>query len=203
VVRDLCDTPLGLKPCSFGLSRVVGTLRNAAWLRLAEYRSGQGKARRRHMHSCIRLLGGARPVLAFMPRAGGKHGPQLVLGILESRNTRLASRAYSVGTYPHGWRLFQGRYSSKALALPKPVDWVPVATPEQIADTVVNAVTFLPQAIRLGTRTLLSFQGTTTLFSQRGKKVEIHERQGFKPQAPNHWDSSPVACGGLKPCNVI
>jgi hypothetical protein len=98
---------------------------------------------------------------------------------------------------------FSWCYSIKALALPKPVDWLPVASQEQIADTVVNAVTFLPQAIRLGTRTLLSFQGTTTLFSQRGKKVEIHERQGFKPQAPNHWDSSPVACDGLKPCNVM
>jgi hypothetical protein len=24
--------------------------------------------------------------------------------------------------------------------------------------------------------------------------------QRLKPQTPNHWDSSPVACGGLKPC---
>jgi hypothetical protein len=42
------DTPQGLKPRSFCLSRVVGTLRNAAWPRLGEYRSGQGKTETGH-----------------------------------------------------------------------------------------------------------------------------------------------------------
>ena len=47
-VWSASDTPQGLKPRSFCLSRVVGTLRNAAWPRLGEYRSGQGKTETGH-----------------------------------------------------------------------------------------------------------------------------------------------------------
>ena len=109
----------------------------------------------------------------------GKHGPQLAVGILESENTRLASRASSVGMYPHGWRLFLVLLF-KALALPKPVEWLPVASQEQIADSLVNAVTFLQEALRLLTHTLFSFQGTTSLFFLREQKVEMYEARWFK-----------------------
>jgi hypothetical protein len=66
--------------------------------------------------------------------------------------------------------------------LPKPVDWLPVTSLCQIADTVANAVTFLRLALRQTTRTLFRFQGTTHLFSQGGQKVETPRRQGLKPE---------------------
>ena len=62
-----------------------------------------------------------------------------------------------------------------------------------------HTVPFLPQALRLGTRTVFCFQGTTSLFFLNEGKAEI---QGLKPQSPNHWVSRPVACGGLKPHTV-
>ena len=62
-----------------------------------------------------------------------------------------------------------------------------------------HTVPFLPQALRLGTRTVFCFQGTTSLFFLNEGKAEI---QGLKPQSPNPWVLRPVACGGLKPHTV-
>jgi len=62
-----------------------------------------------------------------------------------------------------------------------------------------NAVAFLPNTLRAGTRTLFSFQGAVALFSRGEEKPEMYR---LKPEAPNHWDLSPVACGGLKPFSV-
>lgn len=45
----------------------------------------------------------------------------------------------------------------------------------------------------------LVVQSTTSVFFSRREKVE---RRGFKPGTPNRRDSSPVACGGLKPQTV-
>ena len=63
-----------------------------------------------------------------------------------------------------------------------------------------NAVAFLPNTLRAGTRTLFSFQGAVELFSRGEEEPEMYR---LKPEAPNHWDVSPVACGGLKPFSVI
>ena len=72
---------------------------------------------------------------------------------------------------------------------------------QQIASTSQNnAVAFLPNTLRAGTRTLFSFQGAVELFSRGEEKPEMYR---LKPEAPNHWDVSPVACGGLKPFSVI
>ena len=42
------------------------------------------------------------------------------------------------------------------VTLPKAVDWLPVPSHVEIADTLANAVTFLPVALRYGTRTFFS-----------------------------------------------
>ena len=70
----------GINPHGFFcLSRVVGTLRNVPWGRLAESRSWQGKARSRRVHTRIRFLGGAMPVPGFVPHAKGSMAHSLRL----------------------------------------------------------------------------------------------------------------------------
>ena len=54
-----------------------------------------------------------------------------------------------------------------------------------------NTVMFLQEALRLLTRTLFSFQGTTQLFFLHLQKVET---QGLKPRMPNHG----LKCRGLR-----
>jgi hypothetical protein len=54
----------------------------------------------------------------------------------------------------------------------------------------------LPTALRGGTRTLFSFQGTTDLFAQRGWKAEMTMANTEKRLTTG---SNTVACGGLKP----
>jgi hypothetical protein len=87
-----------------------------------------------------------------------------------------------------------------AVALPKAVhrdvSCLRTANSEYIWN---NAVAFLPNTLRVGTRTLFSFQGAVALFSRGEEKLEMYR---LKPEAPNHWDLSPVACGGLKPFSV-
>ena len=78
---------------------------------------------------------------------------------------------------------FSWRYSWRDVALPKAVEWLPVPSHVEIADTLANTVVFLPGALRSGTRTRFSFQGTTDLFSHRSKKVEMHELH--PAQTPN------------------
>jgi hypothetical protein len=63
----------------------------------------------------------------------------------------------------------------------------------------VYTVLFLPQALRLGTRTVFSFQGTRCIFFSERTKAVI---QGLKPQSPYNCRSNGVACGGLKPSSV-
>lgn len=48
------------------------------------------------------------------------------------------------------------------VTLPKTVDWLPVSSHVEIADTLVNTVVFLRLALRQATRTLFSSQGTET-----------------------------------------
>jgi hypothetical protein len=60
--------------------------------------------------------------------------------------------------------------------LPKAVDWVPVPSLRTIADTLGNAVTFLPTALRGGTRTFFSSQGTTNLFFLKGQNMEVTDK---------------------------
>jgi hypothetical protein len=89
----------------FRLSSVGERRRNAAWLRLGVSRSGGGKARNQRIHSCPYLLGGAMPVLAFMPGAKGRMAHTLRLASWKAR-TPASFEAQSWGTYPPGWRLF-------------------------------------------------------------------------------------------------
>ena len=85
----------------------------------------------------VSFLGGARPVPAFMPHARGKNGPHLALGILESRNTRLASRAYSPSNVPTRMEAFP-TLSFVRRILPKTVEWLPVPSSVEIAHTLVK-----------------------------------------------------------------
>ncbi len=82
-----CDTLPGRKSRSFCLSRVVGTLSNAAWPRLGAHRSGQGKARNQRTHPCICFLGGAMPVAGSMPCAKGRMAHNLRLASWEPGST--------------------------------------------------------------------------------------------------------------------
>ena len=96
----------GINPHGFFcLSSVVGALRNAAWLRLGEPRSGGGKARKERIHACISFLGGARPVAAFMPHTKGNMTHSLWLASWKAV-TPTSFEAHSWGIDPPGWRLF-------------------------------------------------------------------------------------------------
>ena len=98
-----CDTPQGLKPCSFCLSRVVGALRNAAWLRLGEYLSSQGKARKERIHACRCFLGSSRERL---PLVGVTRHPLAEPDVRVSRYPalplRFAEDVLYQGAYQHG-----------------------------------------------------------------------------------------------------
>jgi hypothetical protein len=117
------------------------------------------------------FLGGARPVQASIPCARGKNGPQLAVGILGSRNTRLF-RGSLPGNVPTGSEAFPGAIFCST-TLPKAVEWLPVPSLRIIAHTLGYAVTFLPVALRYGTHTLFSLQGTVDIFSHRYQKVEM------------------------------
>ena len=78
------------KSRSFCLSSVRGMLSNVAWPRLAAYRSGGGKARNQRIHSCIWLLGGARPVGSLMPYAKGRMAHNLRLAPGEKQHPPLS-----------------------------------------------------------------------------------------------------------------
>jgi hypothetical protein len=120
----------------FRLSSVVAGRRNAAWLRLGAQRSGGGKARHEPIHSSLSWLGGAKPVPASMPCAKGTMAHTLRLASWEA-GTPASFEAYSRGTFPPGWRLFL-RYSCRDVTLPKAVDWLPVPSYVEIADTLVQ-----------------------------------------------------------------
>jgi hypothetical protein len=141
-------------------------------------------------------LGGARPVPASMPGAGGMNGPQLAVGILGSRNTRLF-RGLCLGNIPNQAGGFSCAILSDA-TLPKAVDWVPVPSSIKIADTVGNAVTFLRLALRQTTRTLFSFQGTVDRFSHRRPKVETARVETMRETRLTTATGSGVACGGFR-----
>ena len=98
------------------------------------------------------------------------NGSQLAVGILGSRHTRLFQGLF-LGNIPNQAGGFSCAILSDA-TLPKAVDWVPVPSSINIADTVGNAVTFLRLALRQTTRTFFSSQGTGDLFSNRRPKAE-------------------------------
>jgi hypothetical protein len=105
----------------------------------------------------------------------------------------------SPGNVPTEVEAFPGVFFD-AVALPKAVhhdvSCLRTANSEYIWK---NAVAFLPNTLRAGTRTLCSFQGAVALFSRVEEKPEMYR---LKPEVPNHWDLRPVACGGLKPFSV-
>ena len=102
----ISDTPHGLKPSGFCLSRVVGTLRNVAWLRLCEYRSWQGKARKKRIHPCVCSPGRCHARCRLHALRKGKDGPQLALSASWETPTPASFDAAPLGTYPQGRRLF-------------------------------------------------------------------------------------------------
>ncbi len=114
-----CDTLPGRKSRSFCLSRVVGTLRNAAWPRPGACRSGQGKARNQHIHSCKLFPGRCHARSCFHALRKGMNGPQLAVGVLGTRNTRVF-RCYSPGNVPTGAEAFPELFLAGA-PLPKAV----------------------------------------------------------------------------------
>jgi hypothetical protein len=98
------------------------------------------------------------------------NGPQLAVGILGSRDTRLFGGLF-LGNIPNQAGGFSCAIFRDA-TLPKAVGWVPVPSSIKIADTLVNAVTFLRLVLRQTTHTLFGLQGTVELFSHRRAKVE-------------------------------
>jgi Sugar (and other) transporter len=92
----------GINPHGFfGLSSVREQRSNAAWPRLSATRSGGGKARRRCIHACDPLLGGARPVDPLMPHAKGRMAHSL-RSASWSRPTPASFDAAPLGTCPRG-----------------------------------------------------------------------------------------------------
>ena len=191
----------------FGLSSVVGTLRNGAWLRLDERRSGGGKARRRCIHTCIRILGGARPVTRSMPHAKGYMAHSLRLASWEQA-TPASFDAAPLGTYPRGggfsWSLF-----SCAIILPKAVDWLPVPSQWQIASTLVQRSNVFtrgptprnPYVIQLF-KVLLGqvYQMLSELSSVSAPQAGLTPYGGLKPRETRLTTAtgSGVACGGFR-----
>jgi hypothetical protein len=188
----------GLKPHGFfRLSAVCDRLGTCLVEATHRYRSGGGKARNEHIHSCFLAPGRCHACSSSRALRKGMNGPQLAVGILGKSNTRLI-RGLFLGNIPTRLEAFPTLFFCRT-TLPKAVDWVPVPSLRKIAHTVMNAVAFLPQVLCLGTRTLFSFQGTTDIFSPRRRKVEI---QRLKPYTPHHCHLSGMACGGLKPFSV-
>ncbi len=153
------DTLPGRKSRSFCLSRVVGTLRNAAWPRLGAYRSEQGKAREQRIHACICFLGGAMPVAGSMPCAKGRMAHNLRLASWEP-GTPASFDAAPLGTYPQGRRLFLS-YCLMALHFLKPMRDSRSYLRSAFNSLYIwkNTVVFLRLALRHTTRTRFSFQG--------------------------------------------
>ena len=130
----------------FRLSSVVDRRRNEAWLRLGAHRSGGGKARNQSLHSGALIAGRCRARSGFHAWHKGKNGPQLVVGILGSRNTRLF-RDLIPGNMPTGVEAFPALFWND-VTLPKAVDWLPVPSHVEIADTLGNTGVFLRLALR-------------------------------------------------------
>jgi hypothetical protein len=190
----------GLKPHGcFCLSSVRDRLSNAAWPRLVAHRSGGGKARDERIHSSISFLGGAMPVPASMPGAKGSMAHTLRSASWEAGTPA----SFEASSEEHTHQI--GGFSCAIFCrttLPKAVEWLPVPSLRNRADTLGNAVTFVRSTLRATTPTLFRFQGIRGIFSQRSKKVERHEKQGLKPETPNLCHLSGEACGGLKPFSV-
>ena len=123
------------------------------------------------IHSCKQLPGRCHARSGFHALHKGKNGPQLAVGILGSRNTRLF-RGSVPGNVPTGVEAFPALFCDD-VTLPKAVDWLPVPSHVEIADTLVNAVTFLRLALRQTTRTLFSSQGTEKSIAQMQLKCKL------------------------------
>ena len=97
----------------------------------------------------------------------GMNGPQLVVGILGKSNTHVFRRL-PCGNVPTRVEAFPALLLSRT-TLPKPVDWVPVASLCQNSSYPwFNTVVFLPLALRQRTRTLFSCSRYYWVYSHRG-----------------------------------
>jgi hypothetical protein len=170
-----------------------------AWPRLVAYRSGGGKARNQRIHPCTLLPGRCHARSCFHAPRKGMNGPQLAVGVLGTRNTRLF-RGDSPGNVPQGRRLFL-RSFCVLLHFLKP--YIQRCRAFAAANSLYirnNTVVFLHLVLRQTTRTLFSSQGATAIFLLYRRKTVM---QGLKPQSPHHCLLRGVACGGLKPCSVM
>jgi hypothetical protein len=110
--------------------------------------------------------------------------------------------------HPRLWTLIPGERTHQAggfpcaivscTTLPKPVEWLPVASLCQIAHTSVNAVTFLRLALRQTTHTLFCLQGTMRIFSHRCQKVEMAWVKTVRETRLTTATRSGEACGGFR-----
>jgi hypothetical protein len=150
------------KACGFFCLSSVGEMRrNGAWLRLVAPRSGGGKARNQSLHSGVLIAGRCQARCDFHASHKGKNGPQLAVGILESRNTRLFGGLLP-GNVPTGVEAFPALFCED-VTLPKAVESLPVPSHVEIAHTLVDTGVFLRRALRSPTRTLFSSQSTTKI----------------------------------------
>ena len=159
-------------------------------------RSGGGKARNERIHSYFLIPGRCHARSGFRAWRKGKNGPQLAVGILGSRNTRLF-RGLFLGNIPNqagGFSCAMLSDATRTLA----VEWLPVPSSIKIADTVGNAVTFLRLALRQTTRTLFSSQGTVDIFSHRRPKVETARVETVRETRLTTAIESGMACGGFR-----
>jgi hypothetical protein len=190
----------GLKPHGFfGLSSVVGTLRSVPWGRLGERRSGGGKARHEYLHSDLHDQAVPGPLLFpclvqrdEWPTACSWHPG-------EKQHPRLSTlspweRTHTGGGFPCAIVV--------RTTLPKPVDWVPVASLCQIAHTMVqHGSVFTAGPSPANPYTFQLFK-VLWVSSHRGAKKWKCIREWLKPRTPNYGGRDPVACGGLKPFSV-
>jgi hypothetical protein len=190
----------GLKPHGFfGLSSVVGTLRSVPWGRLGERRSGGGKARHEYLHSDLHDQAVPGPLLFpclvqrdEWPTACSWHPG-------EKQHPRLSTlspweRTHTGGGFPCAIVV--------RTTLPKPVDWVPVASLCQIAHTVVqHGSVFTAGPSPANPYTFQLFK-VLWVYSHRGAKKWKCIREWLKPRTPNYRGRDPVAYGGLKPFSV-
>jgi hypothetical protein len=158
---------LDWKSSSFCLSRISGALRNAAWPRLGEHRSWQGKARKQRIHPCKLFPGRCHARCWFHADAAkGRMAHNLRSASWEPATP--TSFDASPGECTHQGGGFSMPLFLSAAALPKAVEWIPVPSQQHIAWYIwKNTVVFLPRALRYRTRTLFSFQGALYLFSHR------------------------------------
>jgi hypothetical protein len=128
---------LDWKSSSFCLSSVRDRLSNVAWPRLGAHRSGGGKARNQRLHSDALFPGRCQARCFSHAFREGMNGPQRPFLALGEQQHPPLSRL-SPGERTHQGGGFSFRSSWKDVTLPKAVEWLPVPSHVERAETSVK-----------------------------------------------------------------